>query len=124
MPAEATAITAVQRSQLASVPALAGVLDDLAADAMATAWEAAITRPPLASFRVLVALDGAGDVVGFAAVGPSDDQDAEYSDALVAEFRVGDEEPAPAGAAPRADERQWSRGSSASRSTLSSASSG
>ena len=29
MPAEATAITAVQRSQLASVPALAGVLDDL-----------------------------------------------------------------------------------------------
>ena len=86
MPAEATAITAVQRSQLASVPALAGVLDDLAADAMATAWEAAITRPPLASFRVLVALDGAGDVVGFAAVGPSDDQDAEYSDALVAEF--------------------------------------
>ena len=88
MPAEATAITAVQRSQLASVPALAGVLDDLAADAMVTAWQAAIARPPLASFRVLVALDGAGDVVGFAAVGPSDDPDAEHSDALVAEFCV------------------------------------
>ena len=52
------------------------------------------------------------------------DAQAEGMDALVAEFRVGDEEPAPAGAAPRAGERQWSRGSSASRSTLSSASSG
>ena len=37
---------------------------------------------------MLVALDGAGDVVGFAAVGPSDDPDAEHSDALVAEFCV------------------------------------
>ena len=88
LPGEATAITAVQRSWLASIPALAGVLDDLAVDAMVSAWQAAITRPPLASYRVLVALNRAGDVVGFAAVGPSDDPDADFSDALVAEFCI------------------------------------
>lgn len=88
MPAEAVAIAQVQRAWLVSRPDLAGLDDELDARAMVQAWSQAISRPPLATFRVLVALDGQEQVVGFAAVGPSDDPDAEFSDALVAEFCV------------------------------------
>ena len=63
---------------------------DLAA--MTQAWEAAIQRPPLATLRVLAAIDssqGSHRVVGFAAVGPSDDPDANPAeDGLVAEFAI------------------------------------
>ncbi len=53
------------------------------------AWAAAIQRPPLAQFRVLVALDPAGKVRGFAAIGPSPDPDtSDQTDALVAEFVI------------------------------------
>ncbi len=57
-------------------------------DAMTQSWHAAIVRPPLAQFRVLVAV--ADDrVVRFAALGPSDDPDAEPGqDGIVAEFAV------------------------------------
>ncbi|WP_341729869.1 GNAT family N-acetyltransferase [Brooklawnia sp.] len=88
MPAEAIDIVAVQRAWLASEPRLAPMLDELDADEMAQAWVAAIVRPPLATYRVLVAIDQAGEIVGFAAVGPSEDPDTEPSDALVAEFCV------------------------------------
>jgi len=55
---------------------------------MTERWELAIVRPPLAQFRVLVAI-GDERVVGFAAVGPSDDPDAEAGeDAVVAEFVI------------------------------------
>lgn len=91
LPAEAAAIAALQRrGWTQSLPgdlaeeALAAV--DLAG--MTASWEVAILRPPLAQHRVLVAI-GDGRVVGFAAVGPSDDPDAEAgADALVVEFVI------------------------------------
>ncbi len=56
------------------------------------AWATAILRPPLAQYRVLVAItssvDDSPQVVGFAAIGPSDDADADPEDALVAEFVI------------------------------------
>lgn len=88
MPTEAIAIAEVQRAWLAHRPLLATVLDELDSAQMAEAWAEAIRRPPLATYRVLVALDGEGAVVGFAAIGPSDDPDADHTDGLVAEFCV------------------------------------
>lgn len=94
LPAEAGALAQVQRRAWLADPSLAGVLDALSLDEMREAWWAAITRPPLAEFRVLVALDpgSEGPVVrGFAAIGPSEDEDADPTDALVAEFVVDPE---------------------------------
>lgn len=55
---------------------------------MAESWEHAIARPPLARFRVLVAIEG-GRTMGFAAIGPSDDADAHPGeDALIGEFVI------------------------------------
>lgn len=91
LPAEAGAIAALQRrGWTQSLPD--GVADEVLGSvdlaAMTASWETAILRPPLAQFRVLVAV-GEGRVVGFAALGPSDDPDAEAGeDALVAEFVV------------------------------------
>lgn len=91
LPAEAAAIAALQRrGWTQSLPA--GVADEVLGSVdlatMTASWEAAILRPPLAQFRVLVAI-GAERVVGFAAVGPADDPDAEAGeDGLVAEFVV------------------------------------
>lgn len=90
LPAEAGQIAAVQRRAWSQLPPplaqafLAGI--DL--DSMINSWRTAITRPPLAQFRVLVALAGER-VVGFAALGPSDDPDATPGeDGLVAEFAI------------------------------------
>lgn len=91
LPTEAEAIAALQRrgwqqtlpSELADAVASSMTLAEQTA-----AWTAAITRPPLAEFRVLVAL-AAERVAGFAAIGPSDDPDAHPgTDALVAEFVI------------------------------------
>lgn len=51
-------------------------LDDLRAEELGRAWADAIRRPPSARHRVLVALERA-QVVGFAALAPSDDPDAD-----------------------------------------------
>lgn len=91
LPTEAPQLAALQRrawvDQLPAAmaePMLASV--DL--DAMTQAWAGAIARPPLARFRVLVAVN-AERVVGFAALGPSDDDDAEPGDdGLIAEFTI------------------------------------
>lgn len=95
LPAEAAGIAAVQRrswTQLYPEPVAARLLDDADLESMASSWELAIVRPPLATLRVLVAVDsgeGRHRVVGFAAVGPSDDPDASPAeDALVAEFAI------------------------------------
>ena len=88
MPAEAWAIAQVQRAWLANRLPLASLLDSVTDGEASAAWERAILRPPLATFRVLVGLDANSSVIGFAAVGPSDDPDAEVSDALVAEFCI------------------------------------
>lgn len=64
---------------------LAGLVPDdvlaaLDADALGFAWTSGILTPPSARHRLLVAVDGEPDteeVVGFAALGPSDDPDAD-----------------------------------------------
>lgn len=88
MPAEAVDITAIQRAWLGRRPRLVEMFEQPDTEQMQQAWLKAITAPPLATYRVLVALDSSDQVVGFAAVGPSDDPDAEPTDALVAEFCI------------------------------------
>lgn len=85
MPAEAPTIAEVQRAAWASDPLLASGLSELSLADATQAWHHVIVAPPLAHYRVLVALDGPR-VVGFALVGPSDDEDAEVTDSLVHEF--------------------------------------
>ncbi len=91
LPSDAAALAAVQRrswQQLFAPDVAATVLATVDLASMEASWESAIARPPLAQFRVLVALGG-GRLVGFAAVGPSDDPDAHPgNDALVAEFVI------------------------------------
>ncbi len=91
LPSEAGAIATLQRrawQQTLPAELLGAVLASVDLATMTESWESAILRPPLAQFRVLVAL-GDERVVGFAALGPSDDPDAEAGqDALVAEFVV------------------------------------
>src|ERR687898_1205422 len=87
---DATAIGAVQarawrRSYGAVLPAAA--LDEVDADDFADAWRAAITKPPSARHRVLVALEG-NQVVGFAATAPSEDPDAEAAEGEIVAFHV------------------------------------
>jgi GNAT superfamily N-acetyltransferase len=90
-PAEAASIAELQRRAWATqLPAdLADVmLGRLVVEEMADAWLAAITRPPRASFRVLVAVDQER-VVGFATTVPSPDEDAEEGrDGEVEQFVV------------------------------------
>jgi GNAT superfamily N-acetyltransferase len=91
MPNQALAIAELQRrSWSATLPADTAeqLLGSVDLESMAASWRAAIERPPLAQLRVLVAVTS-DRVVGFAAVGPSDDPDADASeDGLVAEFSV------------------------------------
>lgn len=56
-------------------------------DGFAEQWRTAVTKPPTAKHRVLVALER-NTVVGFAATEPSTDPDAEPSDGEVAAFHV------------------------------------
>ncbi len=95
VPSEAAAIAALQRrawTQVYPEPVAAGLLARTDLAGMTAAWESAIQRPPLATLRVLVAVDSSEArhrVVGFAAVGPSDDPDASpATDGLVAEFAI------------------------------------
>ncbi|MEL4503981.1 GNAT family N-acetyltransferase [Luteococcus sp. H138] len=103
MPAEALQIAEIQRRVWAADEMERRALDEIDADQMAEVWHQAITRPPLAHFRVLVATQAYGQaepgseqgstrqrtkVCGFVAIGPSDDPDADPTDSLVAEFCV------------------------------------
>lgn len=88
LPVEAADIARIQRAALAVRPGVAELAAGLDPDEMTAAWTAAILRPPLATYRVLVATDTEGRIVGFAAVGPSEDQDATESTGVVAEFCV------------------------------------
>ncbi len=67
-------VAAWQSSYAGVVPA--ETLDAMDADEVAAAWAESIRRPPLATYRALVALDR-NDVVGVTAVGPSNDPDAD-----------------------------------------------
>lgn len=91
LPAEAGQIAALQRRgwvQQFPADVADSVLGTVDLASMTASWEAAIQRPPLAQFRVLVAVADSR-IVGFAAVGPSDDEDAEPgADGMVAEFTI------------------------------------
>lgn len=87
MPAEAVDVARLQRRSWSATPALAAAMAGVSADETVRAWHEAITKPPLAHCRVLVAI-GDGAIVGFAVTGPSGDPDAEPLDGVVAEFIV------------------------------------
>jgi len=79
-PAEAVSIAELQRRSWASQwPAdlAERMLGSVTTEEMTQAWHRAITRPPGATSRVLVAVGGSGRVVGFATTTPSADEDAE-----------------------------------------------
>lgn len=89
-PAEAAAIAPIQRrvwTEEWSAAETAALLAGTDLQAMAEVWNEAIARPPEATCRVLVALEGQR-VVGFAATGPSDDEDAQPRDGMVTEFAI------------------------------------
>ena len=90
-PSEAAGIAAVQRraGRPSCPPSVAeAMLGSVSAEEMTEAWHRAITRPPQASYRVLVAVE-AGRVVGFASTMPSPDEDGEPGeDGQIEEFVV------------------------------------
>ncbi|WP_222851515.1 GNAT family N-acetyltransferase [Phytoactinopolyspora mesophila] len=63
------------------------VLNQIDASTFGESWRHAVTRPPSARHRVLVALDH-GDVSGFAATAPSEDPDAAPDDGEIVAFHV------------------------------------
>ncbi len=65
----------------------ASVLESLDVGQAEQAWGAAVAEPPSPAHHVLVATEGP-ELVGFAAVGPSDEQDARPGDAVVAALLV------------------------------------
>jgi GNAT superfamily N-acetyltransferase len=85
-PAEAGAIAQLQRRTWAGLPAPIGqtMLAAMSLEEMTEVWHGVITRPPQATFRVLVAVgstpEGAAQVVGFATTAPSPDADADAGD--------------------------------------------
>lgn len=91
LPVEAAQIATIQRrvwNQQLPAEVAGSVLGGVDLDEMTRSWHTAIVRPPLAQFRVLVAVTD-DRVVGFAALGPSDDPDAEPGqDGIVAEFAI------------------------------------
>ncbi len=91
LPSEAERLAAIQRrswEQQFPADVARHILGNVDLASMTQSWHAAITRPPLAKFRVLVAVED-GRPVGFAAVGPSDDPDADpAADGLVGEFII------------------------------------
>lgn len=91
LPSEAAVIAEIQRrswSQQLPEDAAATLLAEVAHEEMTEAWHAAITRPPEARFRVLVAI-GDDRVVGFATTVPSQDPDADaQSGGAIDEFVI------------------------------------
>lgn len=92
LPAEAAAIAAIQQRAWADDSATADLVRELDPDQVIRVWQAAILRPPLATFRVLVALartTAGEEVTGFAVVSPCSDPDAsEADDGAVEEFVI------------------------------------
>lgn len=88
LPREAHDIAAVQYALMADPRHLMHALyEQVSVDDLAAIWHRSITRPPLASYRVLVATEG-NVVVGMTAVGPSEDEDAGADDGAVLELMV------------------------------------
>jgi GNAT superfamily N-acetyltransferase len=90
LPAESRDIATVQRRVWSEGgdPATTAVLGSIDLETMAEAWHRAITRPPEARFRVLVAV-AEGRVVGLATTLPSQDPDADTAaDGAIDELAV------------------------------------
>lgn len=90
LPKEAAAIADLQyRAWQADFADSPDLLAELEPGTMAEIWHQAITRPPVAACRVLVAVDAENRVVGFASTIPCEDPDAEPgSDGAVGEFLI------------------------------------
>ncbi|WP_284548080.1 GNAT family N-acetyltransferase [Aestuariimicrobium sp. T2.26MG-19.2B] len=103
MPVEAWQLAEIQRREWTDDPLMRRFLDETTLEQMAEIWHTSITRPPLASMRVLVATEPEGApratgrenetqlasrVVGFAVVGPAQDEDATGHDGELSYFRV------------------------------------
>jgi GNAT superfamily N-acetyltransferase len=90
-PKEAAEIAALQRRAWAThLPSdlAETLLAEVSQSEMTQAWLTAITRPPQASYRVLVAVED-GRVVGFASTMPSPDEDSEPGvDGQIEEFVI------------------------------------
>jgi ribosomal protein S18 acetylase RimI-like enzyme len=90
-PNEAAELAALQRRAWAaqlSEELAETLLVSVAEPEMTEAWHRAITRPPQASYRVLVAVEG-GRIVGFASTMPSPDEDSEPGvDGQIEEFVI------------------------------------
>ncbi|WP_026927977.1 GNAT family N-acetyltransferase [Granulicoccus phenolivorans] len=95
LPGEAAAIAEIQRRSWAGDADTGDLVAELAVDQLVRMWQTAILRPPLATFRVLVAVErtpGRERVTGFAALSPSSDPDShEADDAEVEEFVIDPE---------------------------------
>ena len=78
LPAESWGIASVQRRSWGDTAddAMQSLLESIDLDTMAATWHSAISRPPEARWRVLVAVAG-GQVVGLATTLPSQDPDAD-----------------------------------------------
>lgn len=90
LPAEARSIAEAQRRVWADAPVESGTPTLLAAvdaAAMVEVWTRAITRPPAARFRVLVALSDSL-LLGYAVTGPAGDPDAEATDGAIEELAI------------------------------------
>lgn len=92
LPREAQDIAALQArtwaDEFSDHPEL---MAEVTVEEIAEVWHRAITRPPIAACRVLVALSADG-VVGFATTLPSDDPDATPgTDGAIAEFLIDPE---------------------------------
>ena len=77
MPSESVDLARIQRRAWSESGALAAAVAGMGADEATRAWHDAIVRPPLAHFRVLVAVTG-----------PSPDEDAEERVGAIGEFVV------------------------------------
>lgn len=100
LPAEGAQIAEIQRRNWRAHPATAPLAETIDAGSAAESWYSAIARPPMAHYRVLVAVEGVGElggngqhvvVRGFAAIGPSDDPDLGDGAVEVAEFAMDPE---------------------------------
>lgn len=87
---EARPIAEVQRRVWAAAAdsAASSLLDAVDIEAMTQAWERAISRPPAAGFRVLVALSDTR-VLGYAVTAPASDPDADpAADGAIEELAI------------------------------------
>lgn len=91
LPSEAPALADIQRRswpQQLSSAAAETALASVTAEEMSQAWQLAISRPPDARYRVLVAVDDTR-VAGFATTVPSQDPDADVrTDGQIDEFVI------------------------------------